>query len=631
MPGAEGVTAPGELRAPWQPELRRTLAAFRLPVGLTAASAGEEFGPGVSDPRSEVGLSKLARRYPETWHLIVGRLTPGPPRPRGVTRIDQLLTTAAVDQARPRTADDQTRLKRYRASARRISEAVGARNPREFDDERLEALRHELIGRQGRFPSQDAGAESVARDISLLRTVLSSWRRAAGLPPTVSRGPRGPRRRIGIRAPRPTATPELLAKLLPELDGAHRLACGFAGGAGLGEAEILKLRIVDIDPELGAVQVVGGGTRGRPGREALRWEPIASWAWDIVRVELSDVRRRDGDAFLFPCRADPSRPRSTLGRGLRKASERLFATSGTVVTLGSLRRMHQELLRRRGFPRAAVRSSWWIEPAPAGYTHSLPVWVGEQAALMRSWVRLCDPPGGLGESPRLPKSAPKDCGPLEPELQPQGTAVVRPSRRRPVPESCLVGADPTVRDVPENEQPAPQEPGTAAAGAPPSDPWGASEDHREHPELHEVSRLVGTDDLAPLLHPADLEYVADRILERIEGAGGERFPGGVEPYRSKPRPRIDASAMGRTFTAELPRALRPLDRRLAAIEQRLNRRPDRDRATTALVAGAAIGAGATWAATNPDEAREGLQRLGDYLYEEAEEDVQRMIEGLDTS
>ena len=397
---------------PWQRTLDEELAGFRLAQTATPATAVEAFGAGVVDPRSMRGLSRLRRSYPDHWHLIVWRLTrltePGPPS----TVSDVLLSRCFTDQGMPRRADDFGRLKRYRASARRLVERVGGTRIHRVDDAFLERK-----GRQWVNGPDALAAETARRDLALLRRLAVRWAWACGQQPIVRENPSGPRRRQGTRAPRSTPGPDEVGAVLEVLDSTHLVGAAFAGGAGLGESEILGLRVRDLDLRRRMVTVRTGRTRGRPGSRVLRREPIAAWACAILGAELTWIDGADPDQLIFPNRRAPTRPRSDLNRGFAVASRRTD-DSAPPVTLGSLRRLWQAVMRQGGVPRAALRQSYSLRWAKRGSKR--PPWLEDQRRILDAWTHLLAPPVLPGQSLSVPRKSPAGCGPYQAELPVRG-------------------------------------------------------------------------------------------------------------------------------------------------------------------------------------------------------------------
>jgi integrase len=417
---------------PWQVTLHDKLDWFVLPAHVDLEMAVEAFGRGVVDLRSMAGLSRLRREAPKTWHLIVWKLTSvRPVNPHSTVR--ELITSDLfTDQGMPRRADDFGRLKRYRSSARRLDARVGALHARDVHDPLLDRL-----GRRWSTGPEALAAETVRRDLSLLRRLVARWGEMFYLPARVTRRPKGPGRRQGERAPRTTPGPETVLVVLEVLGSEHRAAAALAGGAGLAESEILPLRVADLDLKRRLVRVRTGRTRGRPGARVLRVESIAAWAFDLLLAEMDWIPGAPSDRLLFPNRDDPSRPRADLNRGFASASRQALDEGAGPVTLGSLRRLWQHVLREGGAPRAALRQSYSLRWAKRGSRR--PPWAEEQKRLLDAWTSLLAPPVPVAPHLNLPRHAPSRCGPYEPE---RPAVPTRPASSRPLPDTCRVVPDP---------------------------------------------------------------------------------------------------------------------------------------------------------------------------------------------
>lgn len=406
----------------WQRTLEEELSGFQLPELATPQLASQAFGEGVIDPRSMKGLSRLRRQYPRHWHLVWWTLTrlvePGP-----TSKVrDALISRCFTDQGMPRRADDFGRLKRYRASARRLVERVGGVRMEQVDDRLLERLGREWVEGPKRL-----AAETARRDLALLRRLAIRWAWACCRQPAVQERPRGPRRRQGGRAPRSVPTPEQVVRLLGLLDSTHLVGAALAGGAGLSESEILRLRVRDLDLRRRIVTVRSGRTRGRPGSRVLRLEPIAAWACALLEAKLDWIAGADPRQLIFPNRRDPTRPRSDLNRGFAAASQGLDG-DGPGVTLGGLRRLWQAVMRQCGVPRAALRQSYSLRWSRR--RGERPPWLGRQRRLLESWTHLLAPPVPAGQQLRVPRKGPHGCGPYESEL-PEAAATERATKALP--------------------------------------------------------------------------------------------------------------------------------------------------------------------------------------------------------
>ena len=546
---------------PWQVSLEAELDAFVLPPGATADWAVRSFGIGVVDPKSMTGLSKLRRLRPRDWHLLVWRLT----RVHALTgrsTVSGLLTSDAFsDQGMPRRRHDFGRLKRYRASARRLDARVGGVPARKVDERLLEQL-----GADWSSGPDALAAETVRRDLALLRRLVARWAVTGGQVPRVLERPRGPLRRQGRRAPRATPEPTTVLMMLDVLGSEHRVAAAMAAGAGLAESEILRLRVRDIDLGRRRVVVRTGRTRGRPGLRVLRREPVAGWAINLLVAEMGWLPGADARQLLFPNRRDPSRPRSDLSRGFAAASRRALAPGSDPVTLGSLRRLWQSVLRQGGVARTAIRQSYSLTLVPRG-SGALP-WVARQRRLLASWTHLLAPPGLPGPVPRVPRKGPRGCGAYDPE---RPGAKGGADKGRPLPESCG-------EDLPG--------PVTTRRLARPID--------RET-----------TDPAPPSMLPEPM------YRQPGQGQAGGRTNSEAAPS-SDPPSGLDEAAVRRVVRSEVEAALTPL---LQSMERVV---AANDRASEGAFMASAAGSVSAWALTNPEQAQEWISRLGEFLGQDFE-------------
>ena len=111
-------------------------------------------------------------------------------RPEGGQRctVAQFLGSAAAVQCMPRHAEDFGRMKRYRASARRLVDEAG--------DELLAGVDEALLARLRRSRARRHAASTINRDLALLRRSARDWARLQGQAPKVVTRPRGPSRRV---------------------------------------------------------------------------------------------------------------------------------------------------------------------------------------------------------------------------------------------------------------------------------------------------------------------------------------------------------------------------------------------------------------------------------------------------
>jgi|GEM_PF-5358843 len=427
------MTGKNQARAAWRDVLRPKLRGFRAPRGLTSQAAQKHFGPGVTFRTSMVGLHRLRGRYPASWHLIVWKLTP--PGPRHVPRtVHEILGSSLFAQGMPRSSLDFERLKRYRASARRVGQRIGRQQLERITEQTLTRLRTDwTAGANG------LAAKTVARDLSLLRRLCFDWATEAGVRPLVKRVGTGPKRRLGSQSSRRTPTPHEIAHLISELDAAHRSAVALAAGAGLTEAECLALRYGDLDWKRSQVHAHSGRTRGRAGLAVDRFEPIASWALEELRAAAPWGDHPTKESWVFPGRK-PGSPRTDLNRGVRTGAKAVYGGDVKGLTLGGARRLWQAVQRAGGMPRLAVRQSF--NRRVLKNPRRAPPWYRKQRGLLGRWTQLTTPPVSIGATPRVPKKAPKRCRPgqaevtLRPQKPPEKPAQKRRASR-PMPATTL--------------------------------------------------------------------------------------------------------------------------------------------------------------------------------------------------
>ena len=380
--------------------------------------------PAASDQTSVHGLAAFARRHPGAWDYQVRCVLPELPEDLLQLDVIAALRTELADQLAPRSPSDLNRVRRYRASARRLVEVAGDELMSDVDEAFMLVIRDRLT-RCCQVAGFTFGAEDVGRDLSLLRHTARRWAYAAAIDPLVAeRPPKRVRRRkkpAKRRRQRVPPTIQQVLELLLAADPQLRAAIGLAVGGGLQHGEITELRLSQLDPRTRAVSVWARGTARQPaGSRAVRVVWIAAWAWQLLERVLPRGAARG--ARVFPSRFDASRGRTGFDKALRKACEAAWGPQGPRYTMGALRTSWQAVARTRGLPRAVVRGSWAMPP---GGTPPRPAL--EARELARSWDELFWGPAVTGVLEPVPARAPRRGGPWEPELV----------EEEELPDSCL--------------------------------------------------------------------------------------------------------------------------------------------------------------------------------------------------
>jgi hypothetical protein len=198
------------------------------------------------------------------------------------------------------------------------------------------------------------------------------------------------------------------------------LMVALVAGCGLLEIEALRLYAGDVDLAQARVRVAGGRIRGRPGLVGERWVWMPRWVLDIFWATITGIATLPLDAPLFPCRGDPTRPRSSFARTIRQAAEREGLAQHPkigwqIYSLTALRRLPQALARAMGAPRSLVRGT---VPRPSDAAEERRHQVTLERASRRlaaNWITLVHPPR-VRRRLHLPRKAPKKVGPLQAEV-----------------------------------------------------------------------------------------------------------------------------------------------------------------------------------------------------------------------
>ncbi len=241
----------------------------------------------------------------------------------------------------------------------------------------------------------------------------------------------------------------VLVGCVPKVD--LGLAIGFALGSGLTVAEIVALRHGDLDLVAGTVHVRQGSRRGVDGSDCARVAGMPPWLVDLYRLVFPSMQV--GDAWLFP---DPSRPGAHVTRldgRLRRVAEKVGDLD---ITMEGIRRVHQGILRAASASRAATRGRVAGSDGTLRRTRTQETFQAEHTAVTRAWRWLMSPPY---DPVYVPRRAPKECAPLQPELE-AARARVKARIKRPIsiqamrtlPGSCLSGPQ---RDTLRRDPPVP--------------------------------------------------------------------------------------------------------------------------------------------------------------------------------
>ena len=389
--------------------------------------------PCVTDRTSLVGLRPLIRARPRDWHVVIrDGAQPRWSVPQEPATIAEVLRSGSVLSLMPAHAGDVGRLRRARAGATRLVEAVGDRAMQGVDDAFIECLRADLTDETSPVLGKPLAASTASRTLTVLREAARAWATGCGVPVEVDPLPRGPTRRVGARKDRPVPTLYEIGDLLVVAAEPLRAAIGLAVGAGLTEGEILTLRRGQVHVAERRV-VLFAIVPGSPwDQRRVRYAWLPPWAMALLTALHPRLRATQAGGYLFPSPSRWDRPRSGFQAALGRACAEAWGDDGPRYTLGDLRRSWQSLCRAHAMPRSIVRHSWWVWAPDQAQSPALPEGAHALRRLMAGWKALGNGTGkALIDPMPVPKQAPKGTKPWEPE--PLGA---RPPAE--LPASCVV-------------------------------------------------------------------------------------------------------------------------------------------------------------------------------------------------
>lgn len=385
----------------------------------------------VSDITSVVGLAKLRREQPHRWHRDLLATPHEPGAPISELDVEGALRHPALGMLLPTGPDDGGRIRRDRASARRLIGLIGEVSMAEVDEAVLAETRRRLITGDG---DDDAvvGGETATRTVSLLRKTARRWAESARLEPRVAERAPTASAPAPRRQPRPTLALGSVQRLLHTAMPVERAAMAFALGGGLKEHEILRLKRSDLlaapkrtrRPRPGAItaapvevliEVTAPGDAYGPRQ--FRRAPLPWWACDLVGAPDAGLFGKAQGELLFPHRSDPDRPREGFRSVMARLRLRALGAHAPPVSLTELHRCWQVVARQAKLPREVVRQTWhYSAPPPGRALESRPLdwlrWLAAQwPALMRAPVA-----GAIANPAVLPRRAPKGVAPEKSEL-----------------------------------------------------------------------------------------------------------------------------------------------------------------------------------------------------------------------
>jgi integrase len=399
--------------------------------------------PCMSDPFSVVGLRTLERSSPDTWrgllrsYLSEEELEEVQNGSQEDATLRQVLLAHSVEllpDAESRITFDIARRARLVLGA--VVEHFGDVPAHRIDEEMLRVIRRvckERMRRRGRVPLSGSNA---SRAMTVLRRALDDWRRNHDLPPLVPQ-------------PDPLPAPRRSAKVTVRLrpvwqnivavNRFERLKIALGVGVGLREPEIEALREDDFRfvmmpakvsewwclPPVALLYVRVRGAQPH----LVRWIPLPQWLAAFVRDVLKE--RQPGD-LLFPPDV------ASLAAVLRRFRGKFPDEVG--MTPSALRTTWQGIARQSGCSHEAVRATWRQEEGEKGWQwhHAQ----RELVVLAVDWSQFGSGVAGLfvDRRDRVPRRAPKGCGPRDPEIRPQ-------RERRPDPMPPGAGELPHPTDI----------------------------------------------------------------------------------------------------------------------------------------------------------------------------------------
>lgn len=384
----------------------------------TSVAKARRSYPCVRSAISNEGLRPLRRDFPEDWHRLLAAGLPEVSLGESLT-VEAWLRTGGGGLLVPRTASDQW-VRRARGVAQWVVRAVGRTRIVEWDEDGLLDWERDY---QGWALGRGRSSELVGRDVSLFRRAIWEGQRALGMRPRVRhKAPGRCKRRGGDPVPRPVTPPTAVARMLEALrsNGRAQLMIALLAGCGLWEGEALALRAGDLDLAGQRVHIHSGAVRGKPGQVADRWVSLPEWVWNLLWVALPGLSSMPMESLLFPCRTDPTRPRSSFRRTLLAAAKRAglepheragWALYGPTA----LRRLGQAVLRNNGAPRMLVRGTVVSGSKGRGARRERPV-ERKSREIASAWRVLVHPPTGRGWRLRVPRRAQRTVGAGEPEI-----------------------------------------------------------------------------------------------------------------------------------------------------------------------------------------------------------------------
>ena len=354
---------------------------------------------------SVAGWSALKRRHPETWPEVLAKCFSGDHV--GGTALGDFLLDGAGGLLVPKSSSETT-VQKKRKAARHVAEVLGRLRLSDLSEPGLERARARYVAAKKGFRS----SALISSDLRVLRQAVRLGRAELRLSP-VAHGWRTARPPSPVRREQ-RSTPSLrqARSLMAVLEPLFRVAVALIIGVGLRTAEVLSLRIGDMDLIQATVRVRGPhGTHLRP---LPAWMVLLVWeAWPGFAV-MKPGR------LLFESPRQEGKPRTDLGRAIRKAAEEAglcaVGSRDPLFTPKGLRLLWQAVARRNRLPSALVRGLRGGRGSPALLEDLAQLWLGSARPLARRWTELLLAPGmGPDEHPHVPRSSPKGVGPTEPE------------------------------------------------------------------------------------------------------------------------------------------------------------------------------------------------------------------------